>query len=692
MGRQANSAARLGDQAPLLPIDPVERLAGVGPKRALALARLGIATIGDLLRHLPRRYEDRRIISPIADAVEGDRVQVMGTVTKSRLVRLRGRMSLAEVTLEDDSGSVKAIWFGQGYLARAIQPGATLYLSGVVGKFSGLALRNPDYEICDGSVEDQLSLGRIVPFYPLTETISQRMLRQWAHTALEAGLLADDLVPASIALREGFDSHAEALRAAHFPSDLESADRARTRFAFEELFLLQTSVMRNHARRQAPDGIAHRVDGARLAGLRATLPFALTPGQTDAVTEILADMAVSRPMVRLLQGDVGCGKTFVALMAVAACADGGWQAALMAPTELLAVQHYRTAVERLKPLGINVALLTGNSPRDVREAIREGAAQFVIGTHALFEEATQYHRLGLVIVDEQHRFGVDQRERLALKGATPDRLHMTATPIPRTLALTLYGAMDLTIIRDLPPGRAPVTTSIVPPRGATKIYEDVREEARLGRQTYIVCARVESSAKSSARGATAHFQALAEGPLQGLRCGLLHGRMDAAAKDAVLEDFRAGRLDVLVSTTVVEVGVDAPGATIMIIEDAAHFGLTQLHQLRGRVGRGAHAGRCYLLGKPETDEGRARLEALCRTTDGFRIAEEDFALRGPGEVFGDQQAGLGGLRVADLLRDAELLLRARRDAEALIAADPELRTPAHAAIARAIDRPTELAY
>ncbi len=692
MGRQANAAVRVDDRAPLLPADPVVRLPGVGPKRGEALARLGIATISDLLRHFPRRYDDRRVLTPIVQAQEGARIQVMGTVTGSRLVRLRGRMSLAEVTLEDESGRIKAIWFGQGYLARAIKPEATLFLSGVVGKFSGLALRNPDYELCDGSDEDRLSIGRIVPVYPLTEGLSQRMLRQWIHTALEAGLLADDLVPAAIARREGFAPHAEALRAVHFPEEIDAADRARTRFAYEELFLLQTGVMRERARRQAPSGLSHRVDGPHLASLQSALPFQLTSGQTSAASEILKDMAAPRPMARLLQGDVGCGKTMVAFMAAAACVDGGFQAALMAPTELLAVQHYRTAAALLIPLGIRVSLLTRSSPSDARDAIRDGDAQVVIGTHALFEEATQFHRLGLVIVDEQHRFGVGQRERLAQKGTMPDRLHMTATPIPRTLALTLYGAMDLTIIRDLPPGRSPVTTAIVPPKGAAKIYEEVRKAAHLRHQTYIVCPRVETSARSAARSATAHFDALMSGPLRGLRCGLLHGRMDAQAKDAVLEDFRAGRLDALVSTTVVEVGVDAPGATIMIIEDAASFGLTQLHQLRGRVGRGAHAGRCYLLGKPDTDEGRARLDALCRTNDGFRITEEDFALRGPGEAFGEQQAGLGGLRAADLLRDAELLLRARRDAETLVAADPELRTPAHAPLARVLERSAAIAY
>jgi ATP-dependent DNA helicase RecG len=693
MGRRADSAAHAERDAPLSGADPVSGLERIGPKRAEALGRLGILTVGDLLRHFPRRYDDRRVTAPISQATEGARINVMGTVTASRLVRLRGRMSLAEVTLEDMSGRIKAVWFGQGYLARTLKPGATLFLSGVVGKYGGPALRNPDYEVCSGDADDRLSVGRIVPVYPLTEGLSQRMLRRWTHTALDAGAISEDVVPAAIALREGFPPHAAALRAVHFPENLDDAEIARKRFAYEELFVLQAGVMRERLRHRRDEGIAHPIDGRQLSALRRALPFTLTPGQAGAAAEILADMAAPRPMARLLQGDVGCGKTLVALIAAAACVDGGRQAALMAPTELLATQHYRSALERLGPQGVRIALITGSGPRDARDEVQDGSAQLAVGTHALFEDATRFHRLGLVIVDEQHRFGVGQRERLALKGAAPDRLHMTATPIPRTLALTLYGAMDLTIIADMPPGREAVRTAIVARRGEAEIYAEAREEARHGRQTFIVCPRVETSARNAARGVLKRFEALAQGPLKGLRCGLVHGRMDAEAKDAVLEDFRAGRLDVLIGTTVVEVGVDAPGATIMIVEEAASFGLTQLHQLRGRVGRGRHPGRCFLMEAAEsTPEGRERLEALCRTHDGFRIAEEDFALRGPGEVFGEQQAGLGGLRAAHLLRDAETLVKARRDAEALIAKDPELRSPGHAALARAMAAPHAMGY
>jgi ATP-dependent DNA helicase RecG len=669
----------------------VTRLDGVGPKRTESLARLGVRTIADLLAHFPRGYEDRRTIARVADAVEGERITLRVRVVDARLVRLRGRLNMAEVTIEDDSGRMRATWFNQGYLARTLKSGTALVLTGLIGKYKGPALKNPELEILSGDELDSLHVGRLVPMYPMTEGLSQRVFREWVWRALETGAQPADALPQHTRDQYGFADRAESLRAVHFPESIDSAESARKLFAFEELLVLQSLVLRQRGENASRRGISHSVDGAHLAALRKSLPFRPTGGQSAAIDEILADMASPRPMARLLQGDVGCGKTMVALHAIASCVDGGYQAALMAPTEVLAAQHYRTLLAGLEPLGMRVALLTGSSPKDVRAEIRSGDAHVVVGTHALFEDATEFRLLGLAIVDEQHRFGVGQRERLAAKGADPDRLHLTATPIPRSVAMTLYGAMDLTMIRELPPGRLPVKTSVVRPGREREVWAAVRDQVELGFQAYVVCPNVESSEKRKLADAHSRFEALSQGAFGGLRCALVHGRLESEEKDRLLEDFRAGRIDVLVSTTVIEVGVDAPRAAVIAVEDAGSFGLTQLHQLRGRVGRSGHPSYCFLLGKPASGEAARRLEILCETNDGFRIAEEDFALRGPGEIHGERQSGLSDLKAARLPRDMELLLEARRAAEAIFAADPELADPDHAALAQAVMRAQQIA-
>jgi ATP-dependent DNA helicase RecG len=593
---------------------------------------------------------------------------------------------MAEATVEDDSGRIRATWFNQGYLARTLQPGMPLVLTGTVGKYKGLALKNPELEVLSGDATDSLHVGRLVPMYPMTEGLSQRVLREWIWTALEAGVSAEGILPREERDRFGFADRAIALRAAHFPSEIEDAESARKQFAYEELFVVQALVVRQRGQNAALRGIQHHVDGPRLAQLCNSLPFQLTPGQAAAIEDILADMSSVKPMARLVQGDVGCGKTMVALHAVAACVDGGHQAALMAPTEVLAAQHHRSLLAALEPLGIHVALLTGSSPRDVRAAVRSGDADVVVGTHALFETATEFRDLGLAIVDEQHRFGVGQRERLAAKGAHPDRLHLTATPIPRSVAMTLYGAMDLTIIRDLPPGRVPVATRAIAPGRERDAWALVRDDVERGFQAYVVCPNVEATEKRKLADAQSKFMDLSQGAFGGLRCALVHGRLGANEKDALLEDFRSGRIDVLVSTTVIEVGVDAPRATVMVIEDAGSFGLTQLHQLRGRVGRGGHPSHCLLLGAPASEEAARRLDIICSTHDGFRIAEEDFALRGPGEIHGERQSGLSDLKAARLPRDMELLVDARRAAEDVLSRDPMLSAAEHGPLERAIGR------
>ncbi len=668
--------------------DPVEQLSGIGPKRAECLANLGIQSVRDLLFHFPRSYQDRRCLTPIAEVSEGESVTIQGEVISSRNIRLRGRMSLAVLQLRDDTGTITATFFGRGFMANtAFRPGVRGLFTGMVGQYKGLALKNPEYELLSGDEEDRLNTGCIVPVYRLTENVSQRNLRRWIRTALNS--LADGLeepLPHTLRERYGFPELHEAIRQAHFPDEIAAGESARERFVYEELLAIQLGVLGTRAaRRHEARHQRHVVNGPCLSALRERLPFSLTSGQARAVSDILQDLAAPRPMMRLLQGDVGCGKTVVALHAIAAALDGGHQAAIMAPTEILAEQHAIHLRDWLGPLGVRIAVLTGSmrGARDARARIASGDAQVIVGTHALIQEATDFHRLALAIIDEQHRFGVMQRTTLTEKGLHPDVLHMTATPIPRTLAITVYGGMDITIIDELPPGRLPVLTRRVTPAKVPGLYEYVHQQAARGFQTYIICPLVDESEKrEDLRSVIRHFEELSEGPLSGLRMELLHGRLDAAEKDAIMHRFKGGAIDVLFSTTVIEVGIDVASATTMIVENADQFGLTQLHQLRGRVGRGSEQSYCFLLGTPKTDEGKRRLEVLCERASGFDIAEEDLLMRGPGEFYGVRQAGLSDLRVADLIRDARWLDRARRDAQAILEADPPLALPAHAALAR----------
>ncbi|MBN2307744.1 MAG: ATP-dependent DNA helicase RecG [Candidatus Hydrogenedentes bacterium] len=667
---------------------PVDSLSGLGPKRAALLANLGIETVGDLVFYFPRGYEDRRKLSRLADLREGDTATVEAEIVRARAIRLRRRLSLAEVTIKDDSGQFKAIWFGRDYLARAFSAGSRALFSGTVGKWNGLALRNPDYELLSGDEADRLHTGRIVPVYRLTDGVTQRMLRNWIRSALDA--LDEPLpetLPPALAARYDFPPADGALRQAHFPDEVDAARAARNRFAYEELLRLQVGILHARAARLHEEtGTRHVVDGPFLGALRASLPFHLTPGQDRAVADILEDMASPRPMVRLIQGDVGSGKTVVGLHAIAAAADGGYQTALMAPTEILAEQHGLSLREMLAPLGLDIEVLTGSTPDApaVRERVAHGEAHVVVGTHALIQESTSFHRLGLAIIDEQHRFGVLQRGALIEKGLNPDLIHMTATPIPRTLAITVYGGMDISVIEEMPPGRSPVVTSRITPAKVPGLHDTIRRRAAAGQQTFVVCPLVEDSAKVDLTSVTSHYRELSAGPLAGLRVGLLHGRMASDEKDAVMHAFKRGELDVLFCTTVIEVGIDCPNATTIVIEDAPQFGLTQLHQLRGRVGRGTEQSYCYLLGKHKTPEGKRRLEVMCATSSGFDVAEADLELRGPGESYGVRQAGLSDLRFADLIRDVRLLDAARRDALEILDTDPGLTAPEHALLAAGV--------
>ncbi len=673
------------DESPtLLLTDPVTALPGVGDKRADLLHNLDIVTVRDLLFLFPRDYQDRRTIESIASIAEGDTVTIEAEVVKARPVRLRRRLSMAEVTLRDDSGEIRAVWFGQDYLVRVLKPGARGFFTGTAGKWNGVALRNPEYELQTGDEDDLLNSGCIVPVYRLTDGVSQRMLRRLVRTALDLVEPLPDTLPARLRETHAFPHANDAIRAVHFPDEIETGPAARSRFAYEELLGIQIGVLSARTKRhQEQKRNRHVVDGAHLRDLRAALPFPLTKGQERAVDDILDDLGSHRPMVRLLQGDVGCGKTVVALHAIAAACDGGYQAALMAPTEILAEQHGISLRELFAPLGLEVAVLTGstNHANDVREQVASGACHVVVGTHALIQEKTRFHNLGLVIIDEQHRFGVVQRSTLVEKGYEPELLHMTATPIPRTLAITVYGGMDISVIDELPPGRTPVKTRRITPAKVPDLYSYISKQAAKGLQTYYVCPLVEESAAKQLTAVTKHFEELSAGPLEGLRTGLIHGRMASPEKDYVMHRFKRGEVDVLFSTTVIEVGIDCPNATTMVIEDAAQFGLTQLHQLRGRVGRGAAQSHCFLLGKPKTKDGKKRLDVLCASSSGFDIAEADLELRGPGEFQGLRQAGLSDLRVADLVRDVRLLDAARRDAQSILEADPGLTRSEHVALA-----------
>lgn len=669
----------------------VRALPGIGEKRAAQLAVLNIQTVKDLLLHLPRDYRDRSRIQTIAEVAPGDLVTVEAEVSRARSAWIGGGKTMAVLEIRDATGSMKVTFFNRGYLAKGtLKPGVRCLFTGRVGEYKGLTLQNPEFEpVVEEEGGDRLHTGRIVPLYPLTEGVTQRLLRQFMAVALDlAGPDLPETLPADLLARHGLPHAAGAIREVHFPADMESAEAARRRFVYEELLAMQAAILlRRKAAVDSVRGIRHKTDGPLLKGFRGGLPFTLTSGQQQAVDDILRDMAAPRPMFRLLQGDVGCGKTLVALHAVAAAADTGSQTAFMAPTEILAEQHYATLHALLKPLGVRVALLTGSTPKaaGLRKEVAGGEVQVVIGTHALFQKETRFARLGLVIIDEQHRFGVRQREELAGKGGRPDVLHTTATPIPRTLAITLYGGMDISVIPDLPPGRLPVKTSFVPDNKKEDLYRYLRDQAAGGYQSYIVCPLVEESEYfAELTPLIDHFIALSGGPLAGLRCELLHGRLDAGEKEGIMARFKARDIDVLFSTTVIEVGVDSPAATTMVIEDAARFGLTQLHQLRGRVGRGSVQSHCFLLGKATTPEGKQRIDLLRACTNGFEIAEADLELRGPGEYCGSRQAGLPDFRTADLLRDSRLLDLARRDAADLLARDPELAMAEHAALAESV--------
>jgi ATP-dependent DNA helicase RecG len=586
---------------------------------------------------------------------------------------------------------VTASWFGGAYLSRVLKRGQRLVLHGRVARYRGApVLQNPDYEIVESDEEDRLHTGRLVPVYSTTEGLQQRPLRRlmWQIVdAFAAGVV--DPVPEAVRARRALVALPRALGDAHFPETDAARLAARRRLAFDDFLLLQLGLAILRSRTTRAEGIAMNPPGALARRLRTTLPYTLTAAQERVWGEIRADMAAPFPMHRLLQGDVGSGKTIVAALAVLTAVEAGYQAAVMAPTEILAEQHFMTFRQFLQPLGIPVTLLTSSlraRDRGARRAsVAAGEVGCVVGTHALVQEGVEFRRLGLAVVDEQHRFGVEQRARLKAKGERPDLLVMTATPIPRTLALTLYGDLDISVLDELPPGRRPVKTVARTESKRREIFAFLRKQVAEGRQVYVVYPLVEESEAVDLRAATDMAARFQREVFPDLVVGLLHGRLGFEDKDAIMRRFKDGEIHVLVSTTVIEVGIDVPNASVMLIEHAERFGLSQLHQLRGRVGRGPWKSYCILLaGTSLGEEARRRIDAMVATTDGFRIAEADLELRGPGEFFGTRQSGLPEFRVADLVRDAPLLEEARREAQTIIAADPELRDPAHRGLREAL--------
>ncbi len=677
------------------PDAPVQFVKGVGPARAELLGRLGIATVHDLLLHLPRRYEDRSHPTPLARLEEGTERTVLVRVERSEVVRTRKGTLLVRAGITDTTGAAHAVWFNQPYLAQRLTRGTRLCLHGRVERAGrGLQFISPEMEVLRGD-EESLHVNRIVPVYPTTEGLVQRSLRSIIWSALERYAPSmPETLPTALRERMGLPGLADALRSVHFPTEEGAEVTARRRLAFEELLVLQLGVLLQ--RREAariPRRVTYGPWQASVERFVRSLPFSLTGAQQRSIRQILQDMRGTAPMNRLLHGDVGSGKTAVAAAAMVACAAGGYQAALMAPTEILAEQHKLTLERLLAPVGIRLFTLTGGTDAQTRAealaAVASGGPCLLLGTHALLEERVAFSRLGLAVIDEQHRFGVVQRSMLREKGPAPDVLVMTATPIPRTLALTVYGDLDLSALDEMPPGRTPVATFVRPTSARPAIYRFAREQVGAGRQVFVVCPTIEESEATGARSALEVARELSEGPLAGLAIEVVHGRVPAALRAERMEAFRTGTIDVLVATTVIEVGIDVPNATVMIVEDADRYGLAQLHQLRGRVGRGAERSFCVLIADPRTEEGRARLEAMRTTSDGYVIAQQDLVLRGPGDVLGVRQHGVAGLRVADIVRDGQLLDTARAEAEALLLLDPEIASEELRQMRLAVDCQTE---
>jgi ATP-dependent DNA helicase RecG len=686
----AATANRLSLDSPLADVPFIsESLA------AALLKGCKLAKVSDLLRHFPRRYEDRRSFTLTNQAVPGQMALIAGKVISAENVPTRSRLVITKAVVRDSSGTASLIFFNQWYLKKQLEKlsGQMIVAYGRAQRSSfdrSLELTDVEWEALDDSAES-LSAGRIVPIYPGTEGVTQARIRKvmWAATQ-ELGDLVVDPIPSDVRERQNLLDLQSAYRLIHFPETDNDRLQSERRFAFEQFFGLQILLAARKRKMKQAFGTSFQDTSSPIAELTALLPFSLTGAQLRVIDEVAADMRSNEPMNRLIQGDVGSGKTVVAMAAILIAIRNDYQAALMAPTEILAEQHYLTVHRVFERAGAKVALLTGSLSAKEKEAVVTGAAtgeiNVVVGTHALIQSDIKFSKLGLAVVDEQHRFGVVQRAALREKGAAPDMLVMTATPIPRTLTLTVYGDLDVSIIDELPAGRKPVRTHCKTIAERSAVYETVRGLVKEGRQAYVICALILESEKLQARAATELALHLSKHVYPEFKIGLLHGQLKPSEKEEIMVQFRDKKIDLLVATTVIEVGIDVPNASVILVEDADRFGLAQLHQLRGRVGRGTAQSYCILIADPKTEEGKARLKALQTNSDGFKIAEEDLKLRGPGEFLGTRQSGIDLLPFVDILRDVPLLHDARKEAFAVFSSDPSLSRPEHEPLRRELQQ------
>ena len=674
----------------LTPDTPVRYLKGVGPKTAERFEKLGIVTLADLLCHYPRRYIDFSKPYSIAEAPADTECVVKAEVFAKPGGRiLPGGRRMERITAGDDVSSLEITWFNNPYAAQKLQLGQEYYFQGIVtGGMLRRQMVNPQVRTAE-----QIKASPFEAVYPQTEGLTSNAIAKCVRQLLPHAELLPDPLPPEMLAKYRLLSKADAVRAIHCPATEEQAYAARRRLIYEELLVLQLGIGRMKNRGAAATGAPMQL--ADPSPFWASLPFSPTGAQRRAVSEILADMAGQTSMNRLLQGDVGSGKTLVAAAAIWACIRAGYQAALLAPTEILATQHAEGLNRMLAPFGMRVALLTGGMKAAARRttlaAIRNDEADLVVGTHAILSEGVEFARLGLAVIDEQHRFGVRQRGMLAEKAANPHLLVMSATPIPRTLGLLIYGDLDISILDELPPGRTPVKTRCITGKKRRDLYHFLDQEIGRGRQVYLVCPAIEDTPDGGLNAVKSYYEDIAKALLPERRVGLMHGKLKPKEKAAVMEDFKAGRLDALVSTTVIEVGVDVPNASVMVIENAERYGLSALHQLRGRVGRGAAESWCFLVSDNQSENVQKRLKFLCSTTDGFAVAQYDLETRGPGDFFGSRQHGLPTLQIADLMNDTRTLHAAQAEAVAMLADDPLLEAPEHALLEQQVQQMFEKA-